>query len=260
MFNKLLKGLRNPRRALSYVYLKSYYLHVHPLIFSGPVECPSCGWKGKNFFPFGAKSRNNALCPKCGSLERHRLYYLFLKKHIPNNKKLKVLHFAPNKCITNLFKSYKNVDYVSADIDPTKAMKKEDISDISFPDNNFDIVFVSHVLEHIENDFKAMQEIRRILKLDGFAVLQVPINDKLDQTYENPSITTPECREKHFGQNDHVRIYGLDYSNRLKKAGFKVELINFVDDLAKETVKKYALLPSGDEINETEGWIYVCTK
>lgn len=258
VFAKLRKGIRNPIIALEYL-MRPYYVYICPILFKANVECPCCGWKGKKFLRFGAHrnaNRNNALCPKCGALERHRLFYLYLKKIIPEDKKLKVLHFAPSNIIKNLFTSYENVDYLSADIDPRKAMVKEDITDISFPDNYFDIVFVSHVLEHIEDDRMAMKEVHRILKPDGFAILQVPIfiefnGMPINQTYENPIITTPEEREKHFGQDDHVRVYGKDYGNRLKKAGFHVKITDFVSTLNNLQIEKYKL--------STEK-IYFCTK
>jgi predicted SAM-dependent methyltransferase len=219
------------------------------------VNCPLCNWKGDEFLPFGvkpSKPRKNAMCPKCGSLERHRLYYLYLnlRKIIDPNKKLNVLHFAPENIITFAFRSFENINYLSADINPGSAMVKEDITNISFDDNSFDIVFCSHVLEHIEDDIKAMKEIHRILKPDGFAILQVPIAD-MDKTFEDFTITDPNEREKVFGQNDHVRIYGRDYKDRLIKSGFNVKIDKFIDDLGEHNVKRFALL------NES---IYFCTK
>ena len=244
-----------------------YYAYIQPLFLKGEgyVECPSCGWMGKEFLPVGVITRKNALCPRCGSLERHRLYYLYLKKTIPRNKKFKVLHFASENILTNLFKSYKNIEYLSADIDPKKAMTKEDITNISFPEDSFDIIFCSHVLEHIQNDRKAMRELHRILKPEGFAILQVPIKEefkgkKIDKTYEDPSITDPKEREKIFGQKDHVRIYGRDYKNRLASSGFKVRVDKFASSLSKNDIQKYALLPNDKICTETEGWIYFCTK
>lgn len=229
------------------------------------VKCPFCGWNGKEFLPFGVRPRKNARCPQCGSLERHRLYYLYLKKILPKDKLLKVLHFAPEKILTELFKSYANINYLSADLNPKNAMVKEDITNISFNNNSFDVVFCSHVLEHIKDDINAMKEVHRILKPEGFAILQVPIKDKFltkmtAKTFEDFSITEPKERERVFGQSDHVRIYGRDYKGRLESAGFKVKVEKFVDSLKKGEVEKFALLPNECSCIETEGWIYFCTK
>jgi SAM-dependent methyltransferase len=229
------------------------------------VECPCCGWKGLEFLPNGVEVRTNARCPKCDSLERHRMYYLYLKKKITTDKKLSVLHFAPEHILTRLFRSYENIDYVSADINPKKAMRKEDITATSFPGSSFDVIFCSHVLEHIEDDHKAMRELLRILKPNGFAILLVPIKEKFNgkvivETYEDSTIRDPEQREKIFGQKDHVRIYGRDYKGRLEKAGFKVTVDKFIESLPADLVKRYALLPQHVSASETDGWIYYCTK
>jgi ubiquinone/menaquinone biosynthesis C-methylase UbiE len=144
-------------------------------------------------------------------------------------------------------------------------MVKEDITKISFPDNSFDIIFCSHVLEHIPDDRLAMRELYRILKPEGFAILQVPIKDVfngrvIDKTYEDFSITTPEGREKAFGQNDHVRVYGRDFKDRIASVGFVVREEKFINSLPAELVERYALLPSIKNAMETEGWIYHCSK
>lgn len=229
------------------------------------VECPCCGWRGKNFLPNGVELRPNARCPKCDSLERHRLYYLYLKQCIPTDKPLRVLHFAPERILTKLFLSYPNVGYSSADIDPKKAMYKEDITNTSFSDDSFDIIFCSHVLEHIEDDHKAMTELRRILKPNGFAILIVPIKDEfngrvIDKTYEDFTIKDPRQREAVFGQRDHVRIYGRDYKDRLEKAGFTVRIDKFAQTLSPNLAGRYALMPQHHTASETDGWIYYCTK
>ncbi len=255
-FRKLQKKIND----VGYTYL--------PLLLSPSklkVECPFCGWKGPSFLPNGVEVRENARCPKCDSLERHRLYYLYLKNIIPPDRDMAVLHFAPEKILTSLFNSFPNVSYLSADIEPGKAMVVEDITQTSFEDNSFDLIFCSHVLEHIPDDHKAMVELVRILKPDGFAILQVPIKSffngrVIDKTYEDFTITDPIEREKAFGQRDHVRVYGKDFKDRLETAGFEVKLVRYADDLHEEQRKKYALLPQHTSASETEGWIYYCTK
>lgn len=227
-----------------------YYAYVYPLFQKRRVECPFCGWWGREFSPFGVIPRKNAECPRCGSLERHRLYYLYLKNIIPKNKSLKLLHFAPEKGMSMFFKSYSNLDYLSVDIDQDKAMKKEDITNLSFPDNSFDIIFCSHVLEHVEDDQKAMGELRRVLKPSGFALVGVPIKNT-SKTFEDFSVVDPEEREKVFGQDDHVRIYGKDFKTRLEHSGFNVKVDKFFDSLSEDTFNKYALKRED---------IYFCTK
>ncbi len=221
------------------------------------VKCPYCGWSGEQFLSFGiqgAPIRKNARCPSCGSLERHRLLllylYLYLEKKMDRSKTLKLLHVAPEKIFINILKSYPNVDYLSVDINPHKAMKKEDITNTSFKDNSFDIIFCIHVLEHIQNDIKAMCELCRILNPEGFAILQVPIEKDLAVTFEDPLITEPAERTKIFGQFDHVRLYGNDYKDRLIKAGFNVEVDKFAYSLSEEFLDKF--VPSKENI-------YFCT-
>jgi len=245
-----------------------YHTHLSPVLAGSKgrkVECPFCGWQGPEFLPNGLPERRNSRCPKCDSLERHRLYYLYLQQVIPANKPVKVLHFAPEKILTRLFRSYTNIDYLSADLNPAKAMVKQDITGTTFDDNSFDIIFCAHVLEHIPDDIKAMRELRRILKPDGFAILQVPIKDHFNgrditTTYEDFSITDPKERERAFGQFDHVRVYGRDFKDRLEKAGFTVRPDKFLETLGPEKVKRYAVLPQDETATETEGWIYFCTK
>lgn len=234
-------------------------------------ECPCCGWTGKEFSPcpYGPiPRRKNAECPRCQSLERHRLYYLFLKDVIPESRSIRVLHFAPEKALAELFATYKNIEYIGADLNPDSSMPestvKQDITKLTFPDNYFDIIFCSHVLEHVENDHAAMSELRRVLRPGGFAILQAPIHDvyqgkQLQQTFEDPSAKTPELREKLFGQKDHVRVYARDYKDRLEKAGFKVKIEKHINSFSKAEIKRYALLPEGD-LSETNGWIYFCKK
>ena len=173
--------------------------------------CPICKYEG-DFKPFGLKQRPNAKCPKCGSLERHRLYYLFLKDM---GLGFSMLHIAPEKCLESFFRD-KMKSVLHADLSTG-----QDIQDLPYQDNQFDFILCSHVLEHVEDDRKAMKELHRVLSLKGMALLQVPIDREI--TYEDESITSPAMREIHFGQHDHLRAYGYDYQDRLEKAGFEVK-------------------------------------
>lgn len=217
------------------------------------VECPCCGWQGEEFLPAGVIPRPNALCPGCGLVERHRLLWLYLQKRtVFLTAKLKVLHFAPEAFLEKEFNAMSNLDYISGDIKPSKAMRKVDITDILFKDRTFDVILCYHVLEHVQNDRKALRELYRILKPNGWAILQSPVNQKLEKTYEDPTITSPEDRLKHFNQKDHVRIYGRDFKKRIEEVGFWVKLDDFVQELGEETVERYRL-----NINEK---IFYCTK
>jgi predicted SAM-dependent methyltransferase len=145
-----------------------------------------------------------------------------------------------------------NLDYVSADINSPLAMVKMDITNIPCEDNSFDTILCSHVLEHVMDDQKAMRELFRVLKPEGWAILQVPIDCERDKTFEDPNIVSPEDREKFFGLSDHVRVYGLDYKDRLEKAGFKVKVDHYVKNLGDDMVEKHRLWRGED--------IYFCTE
>jgi SAM-dependent methyltransferase len=205
--------------------------------------------------PYGRNPpRENALCPNCLSLERHRLLWLFLKEKTNLfTDKIDFLHIAPEQCFIHRFGKLKNLNYITADIESPLAKVKMDIHKIPFKDNTFDAVMCNHVLEHAEDDIKAMEEVHRVLKTGGWAILQVPFMGKnLDRTFEDPNISTPSEREKVYGQNDHVRTYGKDYPERLRKAGFSVTEDRFVMGLPKDQIKKYVL--PHDEV------IYYCEK
>ncbi len=214
------------------------------------VTCPFCEWEGRSFDSFGIVPRENAQCPRCKSLERHRLYYFFLKENLEKDKRFKVLHFAPEKILTRFFRLYKNIMYVSADLDPEQALCTENITRLSFKDESFKFILCSHVLEHVEDDKNAMREMFRVLEPGGQALIQVPISQR-DETYEDPEITNPDDRKESFGQEDHVRVYGLDYKNRLEEAGFSVEQKKYLDYMTDEQCKKNAC--SKEEL-------YVCHK
>lgn len=208
------------------------------------VHCPICGSSYRKFLPYGRKPpRENALCPNCLSLERHRLLWLFLKDRTPFFKEhLKFLHIAPELCFIHRFEKMDNLEYISADLESPLAQLKMDIHQIPFEENTFDVVMCNHVLEHVEDDIHAMKEIFRVLKKGAWAIMQVPFMGKdLEFTLEDPTIRKPLEREKIFGQRDHVRIYGKDYADRLRKAGFQVKEDPFVRTLAEKDILRYAL-------------------
>lgn len=215
-----------------------------PIVLKGDkVTCPVCEGNFKYFFPYGTvKRRDNVLCPKCLSLERHRLLWLFLKSKTDFfTKKAELLHIAPEQCFYKIFKKQKNLKYLTADLVSPLAEVKMDIHEMPFEDNRFDYVLCNHVLEHVNDSHKAMTEIYRVLKPGGWAVMQVPLDTTRYETYEDWSITSEKDREIHFWQKDHVRLFGLDYPDRLKKAGFTVEEVDLTKEINPELVKKYRL-------------------
>lgn len=228
-----------------YLQLFSHFaLRVLAVFYRGNrVECPICLSKYSKFLPYGRESRANALCPNCLALERHRLIWIYLKDQTRFfSDPLKMLHIAPELCFIGRFEKMQNLEYITADIESPLAKVKMDIHDIPFEDNSFDVIFCNHVLEHVEDDIRAMSEMKRVLKPGGWAILQIPFFYPLrDTTYEDKSITDPKDREREFGQDDHVRMYGKDYGQRLASVGFDVKEDDFVRYLPEELVRRHAL-------------------
>ena len=191
---------------------------------------------------------DNRLCPKCLSLERHRLLWLYLKEKTGFfTDNLKVLHFAPEQPFLKRFRALKNLDYTTADIDSPIADLNLDVTEMNIPDNQYDVLICNHVLEHVDNVDKAFSEIKRVLKPGGWAILMVPINPDVD-TFEDPSVTDPEERKRLFGQYDHVRQFGRDYADVLSKAGFKVTADRLYYELPDEKREKMHLARKGEEL------------
>jgi len=209
------------------------------------VTCPVCNKGFKKFLPYGRiKPRENALCPSCMSLERHRLMWLYLREKTSFfNHKQRVLHIAPEACFIKRFEKIHGDGYITADIESPLAKVKMDIHQIPFENNSFDVVLCNHVLEHVADDIKAMSEIHRVLKPGGFSVLQVPFFAPVPEvTFEDNTITDKRQREKLFGQDDHVRRYGHDYTQRISKSGLVPKEETFVNDIDEQTRKKYGLV------------------
>ncbi len=238
---------RIPRKYLqlfSHIVLKAMSIFYR----GSEVTCPVCKSEFRKFVPYGREARENALCPSCLALERHRLLWLFLMRETDFfSATRKMLHIAPEICFIKHFEELENLDYITADLESPLAQVKMDIHKMPFEDNSFDVIFCNHVLEHVENDMLAMQEMKRVLKPGGWAILQIPIfTPWRPDTIEDPSITDPQERERLFGQDDHVRMYGQDYPRRIEKAGFTVEENDFVKRLEESEIRKYAL--PADEI------------
>jgi SAM-dependent methyltransferase len=215
--------------------------------------CPCCNGKFRQFITAGVNNRLNARCPKCNSFERHRLLWLYLKRKTNLfTDKLRVLHICPEYFFQKNLKSMPNIEYIGAGLAAPFATVEMDITDIDEPDNSYDVILCNHVLEHVQKDYKALKELFRVLKSDGWAILQVPVDFNREETFEDPSITSPKDREIYFGKDDHVRVYGLDYKNRLEKAGFRVKVEDYAQELGTEMIKQHCLQKKDD--------IYFCTK
>ena len=220
------------------------------LLRGSNVVCPICKKSFITFLPFGvapSPKRANAQCPACYSLERTRLYWLYLNSvggFFDSTRN--VLHVAPEQGLFKIFKKNKNFNYYPIDrfemgYSYPKGTINMDITSLDFPENFFDFILCSHVLEHVTNDYSAMKEFHRVLRKDGFGILQVPIDNAREVTYEDSAIISPEERVKAFGQFDHVRVYGKDYKNRLEQAGFIVEIQDYVSKLTEADRFKYGL-------------------
>lgn len=215
--------------------------------------CPCCKRSYRKFLSAGNKRRPNARCPGCGSLERHRLLWLFLRNATSLfQSPLKVLHIAPEPYLQETLSSLPNLAYVSADLSSAFAMEMADITHIPHRDSAFDVILCSHVLEHVLDDRAAMSELFRVLNPSGWAILQSPVDTNRESTYEDAKITSPQAREMAFGQCDHVRVYGLDYKDRLERAGFAVQLESYARQLPAKYRERFGIRADED--------IWFCTK
>ena len=204
--------------------------------------CPVCENGFNKFLPGPDKLRLNSKCPGCGSLERQRLLWLYLKNMVQIDKhNIKLLNIAPDYATQKKMKKLNNLSYVSIDLNSELASEKQDITRLNFSDNSFDAILCYHVLEHVADDKKAMKELFRVLKSEGWAIIQTPYEKNRKITFEDFSITSPKEREEVFGQEDHVRIYGLDYFNRLQDTGFILNVDNYINQLSAEEINKYLL-------------------
>lgn len=207
--------------------------------YTDPID----GKSFRKFLTYGYENpRENVLSPSTLSLERHRLLWLFLKRKTDFfTAKHKVLHFAPEQAFYKRFRRLANLDYTTTDLNSPLADVKADICALPFSNNSFDVIFCNHVLEHIPDDTKAMQELYRVLRPGGWGVFQIPQDLNRKKTFEDNSITDRRERAKVFGQYDHVRIYGRDYFDKLRSIGFKVEEIDFTVILSQAEIERYRL-------------------
>lgn len=192
----------------------------------GMLLCPICDRSAVRFLPFGLGRRRNALCPNCGSLERHRMLWLYLARSTNLLRApAKVLHTAANPCLEGRLRALPNLRYRSLDLYDPAADIKADIRDLPFADDSFDFLLSVHVLEHLEDDRPALAEVARILRPGGRAVVMVPYDADLPATEEGGHVASPKERMARFGHPYHFRNYGADFPQRLVTAGFAVSRV-----------------------------------
>ena len=240
LFKFILNSIPRPLLIrLSYVIRPILAFFLKGNTFTDPID----GKSFKTFLPYGyGNQRNNVLSPSTLSLERHRLLWLYLKNETDFfSDHLKVLHFAPEQAFYKRFKKMTNLYYVTTDLNSPLADVKADICNLPFKENEFDVILCNHVLEHIPDDTKAMQELYRVLKKRGMGIFQIPQDLNREQTFEDDSITDQKERAKIFGQYDHVRIYGRDYFDKLRRIGFEVEEVDYTKSLSLSEIKRYCL-------------------
>lgn len=212
-------------------------------------ECPVCGCRRRKFLPYGyVEPRENALCPNCLALERHRLLWLWLLRESDLGRGAvalpRMLHIAPEVALMRkMRKMYASTPdrYVTADLESPLADMHFDIQHIPLADESFDVVIANHIMEHVEDDHQAMCELYRIVRRGGWGVILSPIDESRAETFEDDSITDEKERTRIFGQYDHRRIYGRDYAERLRRAGFEVEVIDYKKQFSHKEQAMYAL-------------------
>lgn len=221
--------------------------------FGRKFACPCCSGRLRKFLPHGVKPRSNAACPGCNSLERHRLLCLYLKERTNIfSGNFSILHVAPEYILQKKLRALPGIKYLSIDLESKLAMEKMDITRLTIPNNVFDVILASHVLEHVRDDRKAMSELYRVLKPGGWAIIQSRLEKKLHATFEFPDNATPEYRAYVSGSKNHFRVYGRDYRQKLEAIGFQVTVDDFAGKMAVELVKKYSIHSNED--------IYLCRK
>jgi SAM-dependent methyltransferase len=222
---------------------------VRPLIWRGDkVECPCCGGRFERFLPYW--NRDYCRCPRCDSHERHRALWLYLRDRLPPRGRL--LHLAPEEAIARHLRGRPDLEYVSADLDSPLATLHFDIQDIPFRDATFDAVLCGHVLTEVSDDRQAMREMHRVLRPGGWAIVMAAVEPGRAATYEDPSIADPEARRAAFLEPTNVRVYGADLADRLRDAGFGVDVVPFARELGDDAIRRYGLLPADE--------IYLCRR
>lgn len=208
-------------------------------------RCPVCGKRCRKFLPYGyTTSREDALCPRCLSLERHRMIWLWLERHSNlMQSRPKMLHIAPEVSLMRHFKRlYRGTEsYITADLESPLADMHFDVQEIPLADRSVDVVICNHLFEHVEDDRRAMSELYRVMRYGGWGIMLVPEDRGRESTFEDDTITDAKERTRLFGQYDHRRVYGRDYDERLREAGFEVERIAYASLLSDDERRMYSI-------------------
>lgn len=268
MVKRLLKRLvpQHLRQLRYALYDRIQYLPVLLWNLGNRLQCPFCGWRFRSFRPGGPESplfarqkvipggrRPNVSCPRCDSNDRERHLFLFLKNKTDLfSRPVRLLHLAPEPCLRRAIEAHSSIRCVTADLEDPRVAVWMDVTRIPHREDTFDVILCNHVLEHVPDDRKAMTELLRVLRPGGWAVLQVPIAPDLLRTLEDPSVRSPGERLRLYGQKDHLRLYGSDYTERLAAAGFDVTVCDYQEELGAATCARHALL-SGEKL-------FVCRK
>ena len=211
--------------------------------YKNSVFCPIANKEFKTFI----KSGNDYITPSNGAKSRQRTVWLYLTKELNIlTEPLKILHIAPELSYFEILKKQKNIEYFAGDkmvagYSNQKGVDNVDLTGLNYENDFFDVIICNHVLEHIPDDKKAISEMFRALKKGGKAVVTVPMDENLEKTNENPNITSPADRKKHFGQWDHLRMYSTDIKQRFENEGFNTELIKYADNFSANEFQKMRL-------------------
>jgi SAM-dependent methyltransferase len=233
----LLSNREHPVAQASFRALRSlYYL-------GWQVHCPCCDRRFRKFVPLDELGEPDLACPRCMNFARHRLVWLYLERRTNLFRdRLRFLYVAPtDPGYQDRLRPLPNLDYLSIDLEVPEAMERMDVIALDLPDDSFDAILCCHVLEHVPDDGAAMRELHRVMRPGGWAILQSPVDQARERTYEDPEIVSPEARMREFMHPDHVRIYGRDYVDRLAQAGFHVRREDFAGELTEREVARYGL-------------------
>jgi len=244
-FRQLFNRLRCSRP----VGLLRYYLYRYALSFPRRVACDICGWRGRRFLDFEDR---RVMCPRCGSLVRHRLFAAALRSFPACRPEAlfvgkRVLHFSPEYCVGLLLRpaagQYTKADFIGTDRDV-----RADITNMpEIATGSCDFLFAFDVLEHVASDALALTEIYRVLAPDGVAALSAPQQFALDFTVEDPTVITDDDRRRAYGQSDHRRLYGADLADRLRAAGFHLFVVDYNSFPPAETARHVYFSPICDD-------------
>ncbi|WP_017259225.1 class I SAM-dependent methyltransferase [Pedobacter arcticus] len=223
--------------------LRLFKNNLRALFFFGSnFYCVCCNRSFRKFLPYGNVSRKNAMCPYCASLERTRLLNLYLLNETDIFiKKKKTLHFAPEYMLSKKLRNSLKNDYVSSDLDPSVADIQQDIQSLTFKDTVFDYVICCCVLGHVADEIKAIDEIYRVLKIGGTAIINTVINLKEFETLELSGVSSEDERLKFYGEKDLLRLHGLDFRERLARKNVKIEMVDYSLKYSKEENKRQSL-------------------